>query len=1480
MAEFYNALRELPDLQSDLRFPTGRTKSFASQSSTFTPLHCERKSYASCMEMRDMALAPKGVPPARGSAVAGDEVWNNVDGDQVTWALQFSNDLQAVVGGCIVSGSAYSALAEVLRFMPSSTVSDRTRGRATRRPVAAAPDGGGAQAALDGAAGAAVVASAAEEAAAELVRFQAMLEGVDAAFEPEGGAGLVHEADDDDGDAAYADALYHYEPVAEARRRAAWEVQIGEEVQEATTCITERQCPICYEALGDDSSSGAICQLACGNGTHYFHAECLGRAWQAAGTHEQRCPLCRTINAGTPEASFVWTAVEANGEVQSQAAREAADAQAQAAWDHLEPATRNRDLDRADPAGDAVAGGWHAIDNHTVLECVVSPVGHLQDVPQSLRADWARANVDVFAEIERAQEAQDEVALERALKWYLVLHDVLLRGLQRGTRGSGRMANALATRFRLWREERRVELLQSWARDRARGWQRLAGRDNQRHDESEEDRARRAERVLELVRDGEISRAMRLLHSMGIAGVTEDVLSQMRRKHPPRQHSVPQQLPGPAAPAVAPMELTETFRALRRRAGTGVSGRRNEYLRALVGQFNDARADEVMARYSNFATAAMNVTFPPWFYSAWGISGLMPLIKSRLSPEQLRQGEQPDARPVAVGETDLRAILRNLTDSATAAAAEVLAPEQLAVGVSGGISVLIHGIRLILEVRRTFVCVRLDMSNGYNACSRSVLLRRLSEHAGLQHLVPPLHALGAEAPDLLIGAQRQRLYAGAQRGDSEEGTGQGQPHSSLAFCTCIQPELHALSQELEPFGGGARAIMDDVYVFGPAAQVFSAIERFVSALRRLTGLQINQGKSACFSRGYNLEGCPWRRRAGVPVGTVALTGVDGAAGPGTGIMVGGVPIGEPAFVTEVMRARVAGDVSYIETTVTQLRDQPHAAWAALFYSCAPRFDHWLRHMPPHETVQHAAVFDHAMLQAAEQLGYVGMLHDAFTRRRFHLPARMRGCGIRSRAWLAPIAFTACFVEAAEGMMGVTDAGLPALFEQLTDVFGVGAFAPGGTRFHAFLRDRADYQAPEAFLPTARAFADAWDALTRQALAGGGSGPLDVASGSAGAGRSAGAKLQRDMTAQLEQCRRDELHRDMMLLHQADPRRVAWLAVDRLSSQWVSSHPTHRVELNAAEFGETFTTYMGCESRLVRPYVGRSIPCGSRRHTMCDAYGHEVGLASLPGAPFTDCHDAIAHELWRILMEAGVRVDVEPRGIFTTLIPTPVLLQPGPAPGAVPDAAIDVALAAPATARNATAGARLPMQRWLFDVKTIFGGNGIYQCPRARDEQSGAVAERAHQVPREYLRAARQADQQYSAAGTNPILDRLRSFGQTRGLAFGAYGEASPDVHALLTVAADGLAARQWRDMGARTQEEARSFIVSSLRRRLGLVICREFARHRIRRVPYIGVPRAIVEQRMQRGQLIGGPQARVPLYVPYADFYQYQAGAGRLADRA
>ena len=38
----------------------------------------------------------------------------------------------------------------------------------------------------------------------------------------------------------------------------------------------------------------------------------------------------------------------------------------------------------------------------------------------------------------------------------------------------------------------------------------------------------RVQRIIQLVRDGEISRAMRMLHSLGVADVTEDVLSQLQ----------------------------------------------------------------------------------------------------------------------------------------------------------------------------------------------------------------------------------------------------------------------------------------------------------------------------------------------------------------------------------------------------------------------------------------------------------------------------------------------------------------------------------------------------------------------------------------------------------------------------------------------------------------------------------------------------------------------------------------------------------------------------------------------------------------------------------------------------------------------------------------------------------------------------------------------------------------------------------------
>jgi hypothetical protein len=107
-----------------------------------------------------------------------------------------------------------------------------------------------------------------------------------------------------------------------------------------------------------------------------------------------------------------------------------------------------------------------------------------------------------------------------------------------------------------------------------------------------------------------------------------------------------------------------------------------------VGHFDDARADGVMELYDDFASALASVELPMWYYSAQSFASLLPLVKEALTPAQLAAQADPDVRPVAVGEVGLRAVLSHVTALVLPAMSDVLAPQQMAVGVAGGISVL------------------------------------------------------------------------------------------------------------------------------------------------------------------------------------------------------------------------------------------------------------------------------------------------------------------------------------------------------------------------------------------------------------------------------------------------------------------------------------------------------------------------------------------------------------------------------------------------------------------------------------------------------------------------------------------------------------------------------------------------------------------------------------------------------------------------
>ena len=81
-------------------------------------------------------------------------------------------------------------------------------------------------------------------------------------------------------------------------------------------------------------------------------------------------------------------------------------------------------------------------------------------------------------------------------------------------------------------------------------------------------------------------------------------------------------------------------------------------------------------------------------------------------------------------------------------------------------------------------------------------------------------------------------------------------------------------------------------------------------------------------------------------------------------------------------------------------------------------------------------------------------------------------------------------------------------------------------------------------------------------------------------------------------------------------------------------------------------------------------------------------------------------------------------------------------------------------------------------------------------------------------------------------------------------------------------------MGARSEAEARGFFVAGLRRFVGVYAAREMARHRLHRVPLVGVPRAVLDARRawhRDRQAPVGAMRQGPDRLVGADFFAFQA---------
>ena len=107
------------------------------------------------------------------------------------------------------------------------------------------------------------------------------------------------------------------------------------------------------------------------------------------------------------------------------------------------------------------------------------------------------------------------------------------------------------------------------------------------------------------------------------------------------------------------------------------------------------------------------------------------------------------------------------------------------------------------------------------------------------------------------------------------------------------------------------------------------------------------------------------------------------------------------------------------------------------------------------------------------------------------------------------------------------------------------------------------------------------------------------------------------------------------------------------------------------------------------------------------------------------------------------------------------------------------------------------------------------------------------------------------------------------------------MHALIDIAATGVARRQQGVWGARSADEARSFALAHYRRTLGVTFVRAMARHLVRRIPYVGLDYQQIRDiaaRFERGEPVTvadavAPPAQYPVSPEL--FYAYQSPSDR-----
>ncbi|KAK3275874.1 hypothetical protein CYMTET_16023 [Cymbomonas tetramitiformis] len=480
--------------------------------------------------------------------------------------------------------------------------------------------------------------------------------------------------------------------------------------------------------------------------------------------------------------------------------------------------------------------------------------------------------------------------------------------------------------------------------------------------------------VVSLVKEGQLSKAVRRLDPGALAPLVEETLEALRDLHPAGDG-----LPGRVQ--AAPLELEEAAveaecRRLPVASGPGCSQLRFEHIGVIFGGGDGLPA--IKHACEQFVGDRVPAGVLPWIMGARLVALLKP---------------GGGVRPIACGESLRRLAGKVVCRQMRTRWATYFSPPpregaassaaQLGVGVPGGAEVCVHTVQALLGADPSWCDLALDCKNAFNTVKRSVIYKEVSDNF----------------PELLGMAEssfRHRARLGWQGADgrfrwveSAEGAQQGDPLGPFFTAVALQPALQAtLDEHPDVF---IMAYLDDIHIIGPPDKARAAYGTIVPLLRA-AGLELNVSKSTVYSPA---GACP--EFADVVDGGGAP--MPGSVTPLDGVKVLGIPVGSDRWVADkcVEMAFAAGAVL---PKLARL-DDPQVQLLLLRFCAHPRFMHLVRGVPPHLLVRGALAHDNGIQECLQEVAGSPYPLGEEAVALSQLPTRWGGLGLSSAQRLAP-----------------------------------------------------------------------------------------------------------------------------------------------------------------------------------------------------------------------------------------------------------------------------------------------------------------------------------------------------------------------------------------------------------------------------------------------------------------------------------------------